>query len=63
MDPVKGVMAEIELARFDKQQERIEGLYRKAVELRPGSYEARELRQANANQIDRGVPRWDQSSG
>jgi tetratricopeptide (TPR) repeat protein len=41
VDPVKGVMAEIALARFDKQQDRVEGLYRKAVELRPGSYEAR----------------------
>ena len=41
VDPVKGVMAEIELARHDKQQDRLEGLYRKAVELRPSSYDAR----------------------
>jgi tetratricopeptide (TPR) repeat protein len=41
VDPVKGVFAEIELARFDKQTDRLPGLYRKAVELQPGSYDAR----------------------
>jgi hypothetical protein len=41
VDPVKGVFAEVVLARHDQQQERVEGLYRKAVELRPASYDAR----------------------
>ncbi len=41
VDPVKGAFAEVVLARHDKQQERVEGLYRKALEQRPGSYEAR----------------------
>ena len=34
-------MAEIALARHDTQHDRLEGLYRKAVELRPGSYDAK----------------------
>jgi len=40
VDPVEGYFAEAELARFDKQRDRVEGLYRKAVEARPSSYEA-----------------------
>ena len=40
VDPVEGFFAQIELARFDKQNDRVEGLYRKAVEARPSSYEA-----------------------
>ncbi|MBZ5623462.1 MAG: tetratricopeptide repeat protein [Acidobacteriia bacterium] len=40
IDPVQGYFAQIEIARFDKQRERVEGLYRKAVEARPSSYEA-----------------------
>lgn len=40
VDPVQGYFAQIELARFDKQKDRVEGLYRKALEARPASYEA-----------------------
>jgi tetratricopeptide (TPR) repeat protein len=41
VDPVKGVFAEIDLARFEKQTDRVLPLYRKAVDLQPGSYDAR----------------------
>ena len=41
IDPVEGYHAQVTLARFDKQPERIEGLLRKAVEVRPASYDAR----------------------
>jgi tetratricopeptide (TPR) repeat protein len=41
VDPVKGVFAEVDLARFEKQTDRVLPLYRKAVELQPGSYDAR----------------------
>ncbi len=41
IDPVRGYFAEVALARHDKQPERIEELCRKAVEVRPGSYDAR----------------------
>jgi len=40
VDPVEGYFAQIQLARYDKQNDRLEGLYRKAVEARPGSFEA-----------------------
>lgn len=46
VDPVEGYFAQIELARFDKQNDRVEGLYRKAVEARPSSYDA-QLRLGN----------------
>jgi tetratricopeptide (TPR) repeat protein len=41
IDPVEGYHAQVRLARFDKQPDRVEGLLRKAVEVRPASYEAR----------------------
>jgi tetratricopeptide (TPR) repeat protein len=41
IDPVEGYRAQVTLARFDKQPDRIEGLLRKAAEVRPGSYDAR----------------------
>jgi tetratricopeptide (TPR) repeat protein len=40
IDPVEGYRAEMTLARFEKQNDRIEGLLRKSVEVRPASYEA-----------------------
>jgi tetratricopeptide (TPR) repeat protein len=40
VDPVEGYFAQAEVARYDKQNDRIEGLYRKAVEARPASYDA-----------------------
>lgn len=40
VDPVQGYFAQVDLARFDKQNDRVEGLFRKAVEARPSSYEA-----------------------
>ena len=40
IDPVEGYRAQITLARFDKQEGRIEELLRKAVEARPASYDA-----------------------
>jgi tetratricopeptide (TPR) repeat protein len=40
IDPVAGYFAQIDLARYDKQNDRVEGLYRKAVEARPASYQA-----------------------
>jgi tetratricopeptide (TPR) repeat protein len=40
VDPVAGYFAQIELARFDKQNGRVEALQRKAVEVRPSSYDA-----------------------
>jgi tetratricopeptide (TPR) repeat protein len=40
VDPVEGYFAQAQIARFDKQQSRIEELLRKAVEARPSSYEA-----------------------
>jgi tetratricopeptide (TPR) repeat protein len=46
VDPVQGYFAQVQLARFDKQNDRIEGLYRKAVEARPASYDA-QLRLGN----------------
>jgi tetratricopeptide (TPR) repeat protein len=41
IDPVEGYDAQVALARFDKQEDRVEGLLRKAVEARPASYDAR----------------------
>ena len=41
IDPVEGYNAQVTLARFDKRQDQIEGLLRKAVEVRPASYDAR----------------------
>jgi tetratricopeptide (TPR) repeat protein len=41
VDPVKAYFAEVALARHEKQEDRVEELYRKAVEARPSSYEAR----------------------
>ena len=41
IDPVEGYRAQVTLARYDKQEGRIEELLRKAVETRPGSYDAR----------------------
>jgi tetratricopeptide (TPR) repeat protein len=40
IDPVQGCFAQIRLAGYDKQQNRIESLHLKAVELRPESYDA-----------------------
>jgi tetratricopeptide (TPR) repeat protein len=40
IDPVEGYRAQMTLARFDKQEDRIEGLLRKSVEARPASWEA-----------------------
>ena len=40
IDPVRGCHAQAWLARQEKQPERLEDLYRKAVEARPASYEA-----------------------
>jgi tetratricopeptide (TPR) repeat protein len=40
IDPADGYRAQVTLAYFDKQQDRIEGLLRKAVEVRPASYDA-----------------------
>ena len=40
VDSVKGYFAQIWLARADKQEDRLEDLYRKAVEAQPASYEA-----------------------
>ena len=40
IDPVEGYRAQITLARFEKQESRTEELLRKAVEVRPASYEA-----------------------
>jgi tetratricopeptide (TPR) repeat protein len=41
IDPAEGYRAQITLARYDKQDGRIEELLRKAVEVRPDSYDAR----------------------
>src|ERR1035437_1131216 len=41
IDPAEGYRAQVTLSRFDKQDGRIEELLRKAVEVRPGSYDAR----------------------
>jgi len=41
IDPAEGYRAQITLARYDKQPGRIEELLRKAVEVRPASYDAR----------------------
>jgi tetratricopeptide (TPR) repeat protein len=40
IDPVEGYRAQMTLARFDKQEDRIEGLLRKSVEVSPASFEA-----------------------
>jgi tetratricopeptide (TPR) repeat protein len=40
IDPVEGFRAQITLARYDKQEDRVEGLLRKSVEVRPASWEA-----------------------
>jgi tetratricopeptide (TPR) repeat protein len=40
IDPVHGYFAQVRLARLDKRTDSIEGLYRKAVEIRPSDYEA-----------------------
>jgi tetratricopeptide (TPR) repeat protein len=39
-DPVKGYFAQVELARFDKQNDKVEDFYRKAVAAGPASYDA-----------------------
>lgn len=41
VDPVKGYFAKVILARHDKQDEAVEGFYRKAVEAKPDSIPAR----------------------
>ena len=41
IDPAEGYRAQVTLARYDKQEGRIEELLRKAVEARPASYDAR----------------------
>jgi len=41
IDPAEGYRAQVTLARYDKQESRIEELLRKAVEARPASYDAR----------------------
>jgi tetratricopeptide (TPR) repeat protein len=38
IDPVQGYRAQVTLARFEKQPERVEGLLRKSVEVSPGSW-------------------------
>jgi tetratricopeptide (TPR) repeat protein len=40
IDPAEGYRAQIALARYDKQEDRIEELLRKAVEARPANYDA-----------------------
>ena len=40
IDPVRGYFAMTDLARFDKQHDRVDGLLRKAVEARPASFDA-----------------------
>jgi tetratricopeptide (TPR) repeat protein len=40
IDPVEGFRALVTLAQYDKQNDRIEGLWRKSVETRPASWEA-----------------------
>lgn len=40
IDPVEGYRAQVTLARYEKQPDRIEGLLRKSVEASPASYEA-----------------------
>jgi tetratricopeptide (TPR) repeat protein len=39
-DPVKGYFAHVDLARFDKQNDKVEDFYRKAVAASPASYDA-----------------------
>jgi tetratricopeptide (TPR) repeat protein len=41
IDPVEGYRAQMSLARFEKQQDRIEGLLRKSVETSPNRWENR----------------------
>jgi tetratricopeptide (TPR) repeat protein len=41
IDPAEGYRAQVTLARYDKQDGRVEELLRKAVEVRPASYDAR----------------------
>jgi tetratricopeptide (TPR) repeat protein len=41
IDPVRGYFAQVNMAQWEKQPERIEGLLRKAVETAPASFEAR----------------------
>ena len=41
IDPAEGYRAQVTLARYDKQEDRIEELLRKAVEVRPASYDVR----------------------
>ena len=40
IDPVEGYRAQVTLARYEKQDGRVEGLVRKSVEASPGSWEA-----------------------
>jgi tetratricopeptide (TPR) repeat protein len=40
IDPALGYLAEVRLKRFDKQTDGVEALLRKAVEAKPGSYDA-----------------------
>jgi tetratricopeptide (TPR) repeat protein len=40
IDPVEGYRAQVTLARYEKQPDRMEGLLRKSVEASPDSYEA-----------------------
>jgi len=41
IDPVEGCFVQVQFAHREKEEGRIEGLYRKAVEQRPSSYDAR----------------------
>jgi len=41
LDPVEGYFAQARIAKADAQEDRIDGLYRKAIEVKPASYEAR----------------------
>ncbi len=40
IDPVEGAFSQIRIARLEKHDDQIEGILKKAVEARPGSYEA-----------------------
>jgi tetratricopeptide (TPR) repeat protein len=40
IDPVEGYRAQVTLARYEKQEGKVEGLVRKSVEVSPGSWEA-----------------------
>lgn len=41
IDPVEGYFAEVRIAKYEKQEERLETLYRSAVQAQPSSYDAR----------------------